>query len=71
MKKRDVFIWTFMILCSLSAYIFLVQVQSPEQLMSNSIEELELIEEEETKTSPDVDVFKHVVTVFTKLLPAS
>ncbi len=70
MKKKDILIGTFMIICSLSAYIFLVQMQSNEDIAPNKLY-TEQIDQDETITSPDVSVFKYLVNAVTKLLPAS
>lgn len=59
-----------MMICSLCAYVFLVQVQAEDKSNPTPLYQ-ELSEQDEAVTSPDVGVFKHVVTVVTELLPAS
>lgn len=70
MKKRDIFLGTFMIICSLSAYIFLMQMQNKEHAVPNTLY-TEQADQNKAVSSPDVNVFKNLMSVVTKLLPAS
>lgn len=67
MKNKDIILGCFLIICSLSAYVFLLGVEQTPEVSSNLHEE----SIEETGNMPDVDVFKHVVSVFSKLRPGS
>lgn len=70
MRKRDVLLGSFMIVCSLSAYIFLMQMQQNEQVVPNPLY-TEQVDQDKAITSPDVNVFKNLMNAVTKLLPAS
>ena len=59
-----------MIICSLSAYLFLMQMQNKEQAIPNPLY-AEQLDQNKAVTSPDVSVFKYLVNTVTKLLPAS
>ena len=72
MKKRNLFLGLCTLCCTLCAYAFLFHLQMLQEadVMMNELPQ-QMLTSIEPAASPDVSLFKHIISVLIQLLPAA